>query len=120
MRRKPGTLLPIELSILGAGIDLQRRGLDTFHGYAVAKAIRDQVEARRLTAHGTLYRALDRLEGVGMLESELEDAEIAAAESRPRRRLYRVTAAGARAFESAIPEARNVAQPGFQKGVAPS
>ena len=119
MRRKPGTLLPIELSILGAGIDLQRRGEDTFHGYAVAKEIRDQVEARRLTAHGTLYRALDRLEEAGMLESELEDPEVAAAESRPRRHLYRLTAAGIKAFQ-AVPQARSVAEPGFQKGVAPS
>jgi DNA-binding PadR family transcriptional regulator len=94
MRRKPGTLLPIEIAILLAGVDLLGRGQAEFHGYAVAKEIRESEEARRLTAHGTLYRALERLETAGMLESQLEDADVAATENRPRRRLYRVTAVG--------------------------
>lgn len=121
MRRKPGTLLPIELAILGAGLDLVRRGEDTFHGYTVAREIRDHAEARRLTAHGTLYRALDRLESAGMLESALEEAALAAAENRPRRRLYRLTAAGVRAFESAPAAATvAVAPPARRKGMASS
>jgi len=98
MRRKPGVFLPIELSILGAGIDVARRGDPEFHGYAIAKDIREREEARRLTAHGTLYRALDRLESAGVLNSRLEEAEVAAAENRPRRRLYRVTALGEQAY----------------------
>lgn len=120
MRRKPGTLIEIELAIIGAAINLQRAGQATFHGYAVAREIRDEAEARRLTAHGTLYRALDRLEKAGLLESELEDATTAETENRPRRRLYRVTAAGARAFEAATPAGRPVAQPGLRDGLAPS
>ncbi len=97
MRRKPDSLLPIELAILGAGLNLRRRGEDEFHGYAVAKQIGEQEEARRLTAHGTLYRALERLEKRGLLKSRLEDPEIASGEHRPRRRLYTVTAVGAAA-----------------------
>ena len=117
MRRKPGALLPIELSILGAGIDLARRGAPPFHGYGIAKEIRESREARRLTAHGTLYRALDRLEGFGLVESWLEHAEIAEAEGRPRRRLYRVTALGEQAY-AASDAPRPASRRALRKGTA--
>jgi DNA-binding PadR family transcriptional regulator len=98
MRRKPGVLLPIEVSILDAGLDLERRGARGFHGYLLASEIADHDGARRMLAHGSLYRALGRMERAGLLDSAWEDAELAAAQDRPRRRLYRVTLAGARAI----------------------
>src|SRR5512139_1184275 len=98
MRRKPGTLVPIEVSILSAGVALALGGEPEFHGYAVARELKEREEARRLTAHGTLYRALERLQTAGLLQSRLEDPEVAAAEQRPRRRLYHVTAEGAAAL----------------------
>ena len=98
MRRTKDSLLPIELAILEAAIDLSKRDVPEFHGFALAKEMRDSKGARQLTAHGTLYRALDRLEVSGLLESRTEDAETAAAANRPRRHLYRVTAAGEKAF----------------------
>lgn len=101
MRRKSGVLLPIEISILESGADLRDRGSDEFHGFLVAKQMRDRDEARRLTAHGTLYKALDRMELAGLLESRWEDPSIAAAEGRPRRRLYHVTGVGERALADA-------------------
>ena len=58
MRRKPGRLLPLELSILAAGVDLATRGQDEFHGYGVAREIRAWEEARRFAPQGTVYRAL--------------------------------------------------------------
>ena len=94
MRRKPFTLVPMERTLLMAAIDLFHRGTEEFHGYALAREVAELTEARRLTGHGTLYRALDRMEQAGVLESRLEDADDAATERRPRRRLYRVTAAG--------------------------
>lgn len=97
MKRKPGKLLSIEIAILASGVSLLRAGLEEFYGYAIAKEIRGQEAARRLTAHGTLYRALERLEKAGLLTCRWEDPEIAASEQRPLRRLYRITAAGARA-----------------------
>ncbi len=102
MRRKPGTLVPLEVSILSAGVALALGGQIEFHGYAVARELRDSEEAKRLTAHGTLYRALERLEQAGLLLSRLEDPETAAAEQRPRRRLYHVTAAGQQALEASL------------------
>ena len=50
------------------------------------------------SAHGTLYKALGRLEKAGLLESDWEDAGAAEADGRPRRRLYTVTGAGQLAF----------------------
>jgi len=106
MRRKPGTLLPIEVSILAAGVALALAGTREFHGYAVARELKEHGEARRLTAHGTLYRALERLEQAGLLESQMEDAALAEAEQRPRRRLYRVTGAGERAYAEVVAQQR--------------
>ncbi len=94
MRRKPGAVLPLELSILEAGFDLRRRGEAEFHGFVVAKEIKDSKGARLLTAYGTLYKALGRMEKAGLLESRWEDPLLAAEETRPRRRFYHLTAAG--------------------------
>jgi DNA-binding PadR family transcriptional regulator len=94
MKRKPGKLLAIEIAILQAAVGMVRMGALEFYGYAIAKEIRDQEAARRLTAHGTLYRALERMEKLGLLTCRWEDPAVAAAEQRPLRRLYQVTAAG--------------------------
>ena len=103
MKRKPGALLPIEISILDAGLRLSSRGIDEFYGFLVAKEIKDSKNARLLTAHGTLYKALDRLEQMGFLTSQWEDPQIDAMESRPRRRLYRGTAAGGKELAKVPP-----------------
>jgi DNA-binding PadR family transcriptional regulator len=94
MRRKPNELLPIEISILAAAVDLRQRGASEFYGFLIAKEIRERVGARLLTAYGTLYKALDRLQGAGLLRSRWEDPLVAADEKRPRRRLYQVTPLG--------------------------
>ena len=70
------------------------RNLDCFHGYEMAKRLQEGTDARLLIAHGTLYRALARLEDMGLLKSRWEDPRIAARENRPGRRLYTLTAAG--------------------------
>jgi PadR family transcriptional regulator PadR len=96
-RRKPGTLLPLETEILEASLTMLRRGQGTFHGFALAQRIRAESGSRSLTAHGTLYKALARLEEFGLLTSQWEDG--AAAEGRPRRRLYELTKQGAEVAE---------------------
>jgi DNA-binding PadR family transcriptional regulator len=103
MRRKIGELVPLEVSILEASVELGRRGVPEAHGFLLAKEIRDSDGARRLTAYGTLYKALDRLERVGHLVSRWEDPMVAAASSRPRRRFYRATALGETALRAARP-----------------
>ena len=101
MRRKPGTLVPLEVAICEAAARLRQRAVSEFHGYEIAKRLKDTTDARRLTAYGTLYRALGRLEQMGMLESRWEDPEIPARENRPGRRLYTLTAAGDTAWREA-------------------
>jgi PadR family transcriptional regulator PadR len=100
MRRKPGTLVPLEQAICIAARTLGSRGIKTFHGFLLAKELAALADARQLTAHGTLYRALGRLEKMGLLSSDWEDPQIAADEGRPRRRLYKITEDGLRAAAS--------------------
>lgn len=119
MRRKPGSLLPIEEAVLAAALDLRRSGDDEFHGFAMAKRMADIGQAQQLTAHGTLYKALGRMEAGGMLESRWEEADLALAEGRPRRRLYRITGLGERALSTIRVEGeRSVRKP--REGLAPS
>lgn len=97
VRRKAGTILPIEESILSVALELNNTGDGEFHGFAMAKQLTEAGEARKLIAHGTLYKALSRMEKAGLLESRWEDPQLAADEGRPLRRLYRITGAGAAA-----------------------
>lgn len=92
MRRRPGTLLPLELEILDAAVS----SAEPLHGFELARRIAAGSDRRALTAHGTLYKALGRLAEAGLLEAEWEDAETALLEGRPRRRLYRITGEGER------------------------
>jgi len=99
-RRKRGTLVPLELEILEAALTTSRSGDGSFHGFRLARAMREQRGSRALTGHGTLYKALGRLEEFGLVTSRWEDP--AAAEGRPRRRLYELTGEGARVAQRAL------------------
>lgn len=105
VRRKPGQLIPLEIAICEAALDLRARGENAFHGYELAKALRRAADARLLTAYGTLYRALSRLEQMGLVESRWEDPAVPARENRPGRRLYTLTPAG----EAAAQQVRRAA-----------
>lgn len=100
MRRKAGTLIPLELSILAAARQLCSQGEDEFYGFRIAKVMKVDGNARRLTAHGTLYRALARLEQRGLLHSRWEDPETAALRNRPRRKLYKISGAATAVLSS--------------------
>jgi PadR family transcriptional regulator len=102
MRRKVGFLIPIEVAILEAAVALLESGQAEVHGYELAKVVQGIREATRLTAYGTLYKALARLEREGFLVSRWEDPNAAAADGRPRRRFYRLTLEG----EAALADAR--------------
>jgi DNA-binding PadR family transcriptional regulator len=101
VRRKPGGLVPLERAICETAAGLHRSGTEEFHGYELAKRLSDIADQRLLTAYGTLYRALGRLEQMGLLESRWEDPAIPARENRPGRRLYRLTGAGEAAARDA-------------------
>jgi DNA-binding PadR family transcriptional regulator len=101
VRRKSGALVPLELAICAAAVALQSRGTARFHGYLLAKQLNGAPGMRLLTAYGTLYRALARLEQMGLVASEWEDPQIPANENRPRRRLYVITEHGHKAVTDA-------------------
>jgi len=102
-RRKPGTLLPLEHEILEAALAMRRAGQGSFHGFGLARTLREATGSRSLTAHGTLYKALGRLEELGLLASRWEEPA-AAPGGRPRRRLYELTGEGARVAGNARAE----------------
>lgn len=97
-RRRAGTLLPLEQEILRAGVRFGEDG-ERFHGFGLATAIRGG--HRDLLAHGTLYKALGRLQAAGLLTASWEAPEVAEEAGRPRRKLYAVTPAGAAALAAA-------------------
>ena len=85
----------------------------------MARQIRDASGARQLIAHGTLYKALARLEQAGLLTSSWEDPGPAEAEGPPRRRLYRVTPSAEQAVLRSIGQRASTApRPGL--GLAPA
>jgi DNA-binding PadR family transcriptional regulator len=104
VRRKTGALVPLELAICAAAVALRERGVEQFHGYLIAKEIKNASDTRLLTAYGTLYRALGRLEQMGLMTSAWEDPQIPADENRPRRRLYAITPDGHAAVANAARE----------------
>ena len=107
MRRKPGSLVPLELAICVCALHFQRDGAAEFHGYAMARHLGDLGDSKLLTAYGTLYRELGRLAAMGLLQSRWEDPEVPARENRPGRRLYMLTTAGEAAVRAAAtPAAR--------------
>ncbi|HYT73605.1 MAG TPA: helix-turn-helix transcriptional regulator [Vicinamibacterales bacterium] len=106
MRRKPGSLLPLEVAILSTIARLRRRDIPECHGYEIARHLREISDRNLLTAYGTLYRALGRLKKMGLLKSRWEDPQVAADEARPGRRLYALTGAGAAARAKAKIELR--------------
>src|SRR6266508_2436641 len=71
---QPGILLPLETEILQPALTMLRSGQATFHGFGLAQTMREHSGSRSLTAHGTLYKALSRLEEFGLLTSRWEDA----------------------------------------------
>jgi DNA-binding PadR family transcriptional regulator len=74
------------------------------HGYALTKDIAAFAGVK--VAPGTLYEALARLEGQGLIEP---------VPSSDRRRPYRLTALGARALSSHLTDQRRVAEVGLRR-----
>jgi DNA-binding PadR family transcriptional regulator len=116
MRRKVGSLVPLEVAILDALVELRGHGVAEAHGYLIATELRALGEGRQLTAYGTLYKALDRLADSGAIDRRWEDPAVAADERRPRRRYHRITLAGELALAEAGPM-RTPAQ-GARRGAA--
>lgn len=93
MRRKQGSLTPLEETILRVARDFDTRGRG-FYGYQLKFHIADHTKGAagiyggyRGAATGTTYRALTRLVKMGYLTSEWEESPNG---HRPRRRYYKL------------------------------
>jgi len=93
------------VSILGALRAGTRYGLD--------------IMARTDLPSGTVYPTLGRLEARGFVKGAWESAALAERESRPRRRYYSLTPAGARALADALHEFRSLTDPSAATGSLP-
>jgi DNA-binding PadR family transcriptional regulator len=120
VRRKPNALVPLEEAICTTAAALRVAGIEEFHGYELARQLAHQADQRLLTAYGTLYRALGRLESMGLLASRREDPEIAARERRPGRRLYALTALGQAVAADTAAAARETRIRRTRRRVAPA
>jgi len=96
--RKAGSLLALERSVLEVAA---RRGAEGVYGFLLARELAESGGSDRLVAHGTLYKALDRMRRAGLLTAAWEDPDAAAAAGRPRRRVYAITAKGVQALDPA-------------------
>jgi DNA-binding PadR family transcriptional regulator len=108
-RRGSGGDVPAPLGTLGryagpATLILSSLADGAKHGYALTKDIEAFAGVR--LAPGTLYEALSRLEGQGLIES---------VESEDRRRPYRLTAGGAAALRTQLDAQRRVADVGLRR-----
>jgi len=99
MRRKPGELIPFESELIEAATKLKQLGIEEFYGFQISQHIEDTrlnrlpkpsklQKLRAIVGYGTLYRALGRLQEMGILASRWE--ELPTGENRPRRRYYRL------------------------------
>ena len=94
-------LVPLEAAILNVAVARASSDQPDLYGFELAKLIAENERASKLVAHGTLYKALNRLAESGMLSSNWEDPATALSNGRPRRRLYRITIRGEQAAASA-------------------
>jgi DNA-binding PadR family transcriptional regulator len=101
MNRRKGALISLEIEVLLAALLLRERGIHEFHGFLIGKTL-EADGSRSLVGHGTLYKALSRLEEQQYLKSRWEGGEAAHRDRGPRRRLYIVTAGGQRALAAAL------------------
>ena len=111
-RAAPGNQAPAPAGTLGtfgryagpATLILSSLAEGEKHGYALTKDIEAFAGVR--LAPGTLYEALSRLEGQGLIE---------ALQSHDRRRPYRLTAVGATALRAHLAAQRRVADVGLRR-----
>lgn len=101
-RRKPSLATVSVLQTLAEGVR---------HGF-------DIVDATGF-AGGTVYPILSRLERLGWVRSQWEDARIAHRDKRPPRRYYRLTADGRTALADALAVYRRLTERATRAGVRP-
>jgi hypothetical protein len=88
IRRQAGHLSPMETQLLVVSRHRERSPDPEFHGYWAAGDLPGR------PARGPVYKALVRLQRLGLVSTRWEEPDVALAARRPRRLLYRITDAG--------------------------
>lgn len=101
-RRRAGALTKNETRVLEAALQLLRDGATWFHGYPMAKALR-QASGREMD-YATLYRCLSRLAERGVLE----DRWVTPPDGGRPRRQYRITGATALQHAEAMDDLQQI------------
>ena len=131
MRRYAGLMFAIErttLRLLGEHLKSNPRGV---YGYELAELLHQEastslaetmkgLNAKSLRANGSVYKLLYRLSRIGAVTSHWEEAEVALAEGRPRRRYYVLTDNGCKRaanLEKSVP-APTAARPAGNRSTA--
>jgi len=110
-------LLGIELELLAVAHRFALAGDPYFHGYQAMREIRRVKSDHGRVSHGTIYRALDRMEKLGLVVSRWEDPAISERDGRPQRCFYRLSAHGL--ASRAMPIDSDL-EPGLQDALAGS
>ena len=116
VRRRPGTLLPLEAAIIDAALGLRRAGDTHFHGFGIARVMAQGDDAGALTSGGSWSAPTHDFAArvgaaLGGASTAVDDA---VAEGRPRRRLYTVTGAA----QVALAQHRQATRPAAPLGRA--
>ena len=117
-KRRGDQLFGVEREVLDAAHRIALSGDPYFHGYQATLEIRRVRPEGDVTAPGSIYRALDRLTKLKLLERQWEDPAISEQEGRPRRRLYRLTSVGAASRGAAVDQ--NLGTAGPRHGARPA
>ena len=102
MRRHAGLMFAIERTTLRLLGERARSDPQGVYGYELAEILQQEtsasltqsVDTKSLRANGTVYKILYRLGRIGAVTSHWEEADVALAEGRPRRRYYVLTENG--------------------------
>jgi PadR family transcriptional regulator PadR len=102
MRRYAGLMLAVERTTLRLLGERARSDPHGVYGYELAEilhqetsaSLTEKVDTKSLRANGTVYKILYRLSRIGAVTSHWEEADVALAEGRPRRRYYVLTENG--------------------------
>ncbi len=107
-------LTPVALNVLLALADGER------HGYGIMLEVRERTGGRMRLGPGTLYGAIKRLKGGGVIEESGERPDPAEAPDDERRRYYRLTGFGAAVLTAEVERLDGLVRAARRKGAFPA
>jgi len=107
-------LTPVALNVLLALADGER------HGYGIMLEVRERTGGRMRLGPGTLYGAIKRLKGGGVIEESGERPDPGEVADDERRRYYRLTGFGAAVLAAEVERLDGLVRAARRKGAFPA